>query len=211
MKQFIDKSYEINFIMLVSISIVVFVRSLQQNIDDKTRLSLQLSSFVTTIASMHYFFMIQNKNNIEIYRYFDWFFTTPILLIDLCLLLDITETQFMFEIIGYNTFMLLFGYLGELHILSTLTSTVVGFAPFLLLFYRVYQKIRQQNNTQQEYNIKMRLFTVFFLLWTMYGINHMYKNTLYKNGIYNILDLITKGMFGLYIYNSSWNIKENGM
>lgn len=71
--------------------------------------------------------------------------------------------------------MLLFGYLGELHILSTLTSTVVGFAPFLLLFYRVYQKIRQQNNTQQEYNIKMRLFTVFFLLWTIYGINHKWN------------------------------------
>lgn len=206
MKQIINKSYEINFIMLVSISILVFVRSLQQTIEDKTRLSLQLSSFVTTIASMHYFLMIQNKQNIEVYRYFDWFFTTPILLIDLCLLLDITDPKFMFEIIGYNTFMLLFGYLGELNILSTMTSTVTGFIPFILLFYRIYKTLQEQTNTRDEYKEKMRLFIIFLALWTMYGINHMYKNTLYKNGIYNVLDLITKGMFGLYIYNESWNI-----
>jgi len=74
MKEIIDKSYELNFIMLVSITILVFIRSIQHNLTDKKRVSLQLSAFVTMIASLHYYLMVINKTNVNIYRYFDWFF-----------------------------------------------------------------------------------------------------------------------------------------
>jgi bacteriorhodopsin len=206
MREIINKSYEINFIMLVAISILVFIRSIQSNLTDKTRISLQLSAFVTTIAAMHYYLMTLNKENVVQYRYFDWIFTTPILLIDLCLILDITDKGFILEIIGYNTAMMMLGYLGELDILSMITSTFVGFIPFIILFYRIYDKVKSQTNTPEERKRKMNILTVFVGLWALYGINHLYKNALHKNGIYNILDFITKGMFALYIYNSSWNI-----
>lgn len=192
--------------MLVSITILVFVRSIQNNLTDKKRLSLQLSAFVTLIASMHYYLMIQNKTNIDIYRYFDWFFTTPILLIDLCIILDITDTKFMFEIISYNTVMLLFGYLGELGILSNLISTIGGFIPFIILFYRIHNRVKQQENTQEQKINKNRILNIFIILWSLYGLNHMYKNELNKNGIYNMLDLLTKGIFALYIYKTSWGL-----
>lgn len=206
MKDIINKSYEINFIMLVSITILVYVRSIQYNLSEKDRLSLQLAAFVTTIASMHYYLMTLNKENIVQYRYLDWVFTTPILLIDLCLILDIKQSRFFIEILGYNTLMLLVGYLGELGILSMTTSTIGGFIPFVILFYRVYSKINEQNNTKKERQQKLNILNIFILLWSLYGINHLYKNELYKNGFYNILDLITKGLFALYIFNSSWNV-----
>jgi len=206
MKEIIDKSYELNFIMFVSITILVFIRSIQHNLTDKKRVSLQLSAFVTMIAAMHYYLMVINKTNVNIYRYFDWFFTTPILLIDLCIIFDITDVRFILEIIGYNTLMLLFGYLGEIGVLSTMISTIGGFIPFIILFYRIHNKVREQKNTPEQKSNKNKILNIFIVLWSLYGVNHMYKNTLNKNGIYNILDLLTKGIFALYIYKSSWEL-----
>jgi bacteriorhodopsin len=150
--------------------------------------------------------MVINKTNVNIYRYFDWFFTTPILLIDLCIIFDITDVRFILEIIGYNTLMLLFGYLGEIGVLSTMISTIGGFIPFIILFYRIHNKVREQKNTPEQKSNKNKLLNIFIVLWSLYGVNHMYKNTLNKNGIYNILDLLTKGIFALYIYKSSWEL-----
>lgn len=194
-----SKSYEVVFIMLFSITILTGLRSVQDKLTKKQRISLQLSTFVTIIASMHYFLMIQNKDKIEIYRYFDWFFTTPILLIDLCVLLDIDDTYFMIEIIVYNTLMLLFGFLSEINYLSIITGTILGFIPFLLIFKRIKDKLGD-NTTQEQYNL---LYT-FFFLWSLYGINHVITDEMIKNANYNVLDFTTKGMFGLYIYSKSW-------
>lgn len=205
MIKIINKSYEVIFLMFVSITILVYVRSTQHNLSEKDRLSLQLAAFVTTIASMHYYLMITSNENIVQYRYFDWFFTTPILLIDLCLILDITELDFIIEIVGYNLFMLLFGYMGELNILSIFSSTVLGFIPFVILFYKIYEKVKKQNNTKEEKKRKINIISIFALLWSFYGINHLNLSNLYQNGIFNILDLITKGFFALFIFASSYH------
>ena len=139
--QLYNKSYEVTFIMMVCITVLTYIRSIQTNPESKYSLALQLSSFVTMIASMHYYLMIQNKNNVHTYRYFDWFFTTPILLIELCLLLDIFDTQFLAEIILYNTLMLLIGFAGEVGYLGLMTSTAAGFLPLLLMFWRIKSKV----------------------------------------------------------------------
>jgi len=199
----VNKSYEVVFIMLVSITFLTSLRSLQNDLTNKERISLQLSTFVTLIASMHYFLMINNKQNIHIYRYFDWFFTTPVLLIDLCILLDIYDFNFILELVGYNSLMLGIGFLGEMEMISITTSTLIGFIPLFVIFARIYNKIKDTKNKE-----KQRLFYTFFSLWSVYGINHFFYSKVNKttiNGIYNILDLCTKGMFGLYIYNKSWS------
>ena len=61
--QLYNKSYEVTFIMMVCITVLTYIRSIQTNPESKYSLALQLSSFVTMIASMHYYLMIQNKNN----------------------------------------------------------------------------------------------------------------------------------------------------
>lgn len=195
-----DKSYEITFVMLICITVLIFLRSIQSNLSDKVTLSLQLSGFVTMIASMHYYLMIQNKENIHLYRYFDWFFTTPILLIDLCLMLDIYDPTFMIELILYNTLMLGGGFIGELGHISILSSTVIGFAPLAVMFARLRNKLYLQNATQEQWI----LFNTFFGLWSLYGVNNIIANRVLSNGIFNLLDFLTKGAFGLYIYAKSW-------
>ena len=67
------KSYELVFLMFICITILLYVRSINSNVDGKITLSLQLSALVTSIAAMHYYYMISSPNSPVAYRYFDWF------------------------------------------------------------------------------------------------------------------------------------------
>lgn len=195
-----NKSYEITFIMLVCITALTFMRSIRADVTKKASLSLQLSSFVTMIASMHYYLMIQNKENVHVYRYFDWFFTTPVLLIDLCLLLDIDDPNFVLELILYNSIMLGIGFVGELGYLGLLPSTIVGFVPLGIMFARLRSKLMSQNPSKYQID----LLNVFFGLWSLYGVNNLVTNRTISNTVFNGLDFLTKGAFGLYIYAASF-------
>ena len=200
-KAILSKSYEITFLMLICITIIVYTRSLNKQLNDKQILSLQLAGLVTSVAAFHYYYMINTKGSPVSYRYFDWFFTTPILLIDLCILLDIYDYNFIVKIVSLNILMLLFGYLGEIKVISMVNSTILGFIPFILLFYMIKQKIDEKNKySKEQIIINNRIYYTFAGLWTLYGVNHLVTNMEIKNTAYNVLDLITKGMFGLYIY-----------
>lgn len=203
--------------MLICISLLTGLRSLQYDLTDTKRLSLQLSTFVTSIASFHYFYMLKSIERVISYRYFDWFFTTPILLIDLMLILfqQIPNIGFMIEIIVYNTIMLGFGYLGEIGKMSMFNSMWIGFIPFIYMFYRIVERkkefkkeLKEENTNQTDTplftNTQLGLFITFIALWSGYGINHILPNETKRQLIYNILDLITKGFFGIFIYYSSW-------
>lgn len=198
MKAILNKSYEITFLMLICITILVYIRSLNEKVDKK-ELSLQLAGFVTSIAAFHYYYMI-NTGSVVIYRYFDWLFTTPILLFDLFLILDIVDFTFFVKVGMLNTIMLLFGYLGELQLMSMINSTILGFIPFIFMFYLIKQKMDE--HTQQT---ELTIFYIFAGLWALYGFNHLVTNIELKNISYNVLDLLTKGMFALYIYYRTWN------
>ena len=209
-KNILNKTYEITFLMLICITIIVYIRSLNYGLDDKKILSLQLAGLVTSVAAFHYYYMINTQGSPVAYRYFDWFFTTPILLIDLCIILDIYQFNFIIKIILLNTLMLLFGYFGEIKILSMLNSTILGFIPFILIFYMIKQKIDNNEKLDQKSSNLLNIdnsyliYYIFLGLWSFYGINHLLLNLNIKNIIYNLLDLLTKGIFALYIYNQSW-------
>jgi bacteriorhodopsin len=202
-KAVLSKTYEITFLMLICITILVYTRSLNERLNYKQILSLQLAGLVTSIAAFHYYYMINSPGSPVAYRYFDWVFTTPILLIDLCILLDIYEIEFIVKICSLNTLMLLFGFLGEMNILSIINSTILGFIPFIAMFYMIKQKVKTDTNND-KLNEENKIYYAFAGLWTVYGINHIIPHFELQNMVYNILDLLTKGIFALYVYNRSW-------
>lgn len=205
----VKKSYEVTLILLISITLITALRSMSDDIDEKTVLSLQLSTLVTVIASCHYFLMNIRKENLVIYRYLDWFFTTPILLIDFSLINNILTLRNALKFTFLNTLMLSAGFLGEMGILGIQSSTILGFIPFVLLFGKMKKEIDEQKekeNPEKESSIitKDSFFYVFVGLWSLYGLNHMVSNKNIKNFSYNILDILTKGAFGLFIYKLSF-------
>lgn len=182
---------------------------------------LGLEVLVQIIEAIFYiwfaFFFHKNmtRNDIAKYRYYDWVFTTPMMLLSTAVFFAYqagkqTGTP-MYSIRGffqkygqdfgimavYNFLMLLFGYLHEIGIMSLLTSNTIGFAFFGLAFYKLYEFARLTPEN-------MPVFWVMFVLWGLYGVAAMYKN-LVKNTAYNILDIFSKNFYGVYLAWVIWN------
>jgi len=191
-----------------------------------------------------------DRTDIAKYRYYDWVFTTPIMLLNTVIFFEynknnknnknndnndnknndkdkdntirenflepfldepfqnsscndtpLTITSFlsdernMWNVIWigiYNFLMLLIGYLQEIHVVNIWVSTIVGFIFLGLVFEKIYSEyaIRSQAN--------MPVFWLMAVLWSLYGVAAALP-PLYKNFMYNILDIFSKNFYGLYL------------
>jgi hypothetical protein len=175
---------------------------------------LYLELFVQIIEGVFYIWLAYNfKNiiNITPKRYFDWIITTPTMLVTLIsylLFLQAKVThqthnltlvsifknnyQTLIPILCLNWLMLLFGYLGEIKVLSLFYSVILGFIPFLVYYYMIYKNFVLDNST--GFNI----FIYFFFFWSLYGFAALFPYYT-KNVLYNILDLFAKNFFGIFL------------
>ena len=176
---------------------------------------LVLEVTVQIIESFFYIWLFFNFNqvtNVTPKRYVDWALTTPTMLIELSLYLiylqnkekglDVTKLNFfnlliensttISYVVFLNWLMLIFGYLGEINIIDTLTGVILGFVPFLIYYYIIYVNYV----TQKEDGWK--LFWYFFTFWSLYGVVALLPYYI-KNALYNILDLFAKNFFGLFL------------
>jgi len=175
---------------------------------------LLMELIVQVVEGIFYVWLVVNISSvmdITRMRYLDWVFTTPVMLITLSSYLIyvrlkesgsllypnfadlVTENMEVFlKIVFLNGVMLLFGYLGETDVIRVSTSVIVGFLPFIAMFYLIYDKYAR--HTQSG----LALFYYFVAVWSLYGVaaSLSYK---WKNTFYNILDLFAKNFFGLYL------------
>jgi hypothetical protein len=91
-----------------------------------------------------------------------------------------------------NWLMLLFGYLGETSVIPVFVGVFVGFIPFFLYYYIIYNKYATLSDTG------FKMYVYFLIFWSLYGIVALlpYKE---KTIGYNILDLFSKNFFGLFL------------
>jgi len=156
-------------------------------------------------------FAISSTTNITLNRYWDWFITTPTMLITFSTFLiylrfkadGITDMPSFTSIISdnlktywtivlLNAAMLIFGYLGELKKISLFTSVFGGFIPFFMMFYIIYE------NFAKYTDLGTTMFWYFIVVWALYGVAACLSYKL-KNISYNILDLFAKNFFGLFL------------
>ena len=154
---------------------------------------------------------ITSVANITPHRYYDWYLTTPTMLVSLCIYLvylnneerNIETTDSFFKIIYdnmnvllsilfLNFLMLTSGYLTEIKKISQLSGVLIGFIPFFICFYLIYYYFARFSLFGTE------IFFYFLIVWSMYGIAAL-MNYRIKNTMYNILDLFAKNFFGLYL------------
>ena len=91
-----------------------------------------------------------------------------------------------------NTLMLFFGYLVEIGTLSTNVGVSLGFIPFFMMFYIIYEKYAKFTD------IGIQTFWYFSFIWGLYGVAAL-TNYKIKNISYNILDLFSKNFFGIFL------------
>jgi len=158
-------------------------------------------------------FITSTATGITRKRYWDWMISTPIMLVTLSSyliylrikytegsdvipsFLDLVDANYatFFKIVILNALMLIMGYLGEINVMNVVPSVMAGFIPFLAMFYVIYD-----NYAKHSTSGGMMLFIYFFITWAMYGVAALlsYK---WKNVFYNMLDLVAKNFFGLFL------------
>ena len=99
----------------------------------------------------------------------------------------------IFKIFVYNGLMLLCGFLGEAGIIDKRLGIPVGFIFFYLSFNLIYQEYAKKSE------LGKKLFTFLVVIWGLYGVAAM-TDLKTKNISYNILDIIAKNFYGLFIY-----------
>jgi len=177
---------------------------------------LVLETIVQFIQFSFYIWLIYNfsniKSDISIVRYYDWFFTTPIMLFALiCLLIyfqrknngisteDLSLANIYSEndntinkIFASNALMLILGYLGEVNIISKISAFFGGTALLCYVYYYIYDSF------VQDQLVNKALFWFNFILWSGYGIAYLlsYEN---KNNMYNVLDVFAKNINALFV------------
>lgn len=169
---------------------------------------LAIETTVNIIASVAYNSLLTfinpiNYNNITLFRYLDWFITTPFLLISFTLYLQYlknkntqSKTQLEYDKLGIiiflNLLMLIFGFLGEIGIINHILGCILGFIPFIIQFLLIWKWYGDNLYNQN-------IFIIFIIVWSLYGIVYLLPNQP-KNISYNILDIIAKVGFGLLIW-----------
>ena len=182
---------------------------------------LKLELFVQIVETLFYLWIIFSLKNIKLMtsrRYIDWVITTPTMLISTLMFLKYKEYKenkkksFTFsefikddwinikKIIIFNGFMLLFGYLGETNILPKHLSITIGFVFFYLSFNIIYQYAKNTSEGQ-------KLFYFLTIVWSMYGVSATFP-VVSKNISYNLLDIVSKNFYGLFIYYKVKKLKR---
>ena len=159
--------------------------------------------YILIISKLH------NKNNINLLRYYDWFITTPFMLISTIMYMEyennIKDESFnslkilkknkkdIINILLLNFGMLICGYLSEIYPKFKNILVIIGFIIFIKYFYIIWSKY--VNNIENN----KKLFIFLFFIWSFYGITTFFSND-NKNISYNFLDIISKNFYGLFIY-----------
>lgn len=100
-----------------------------------------------------------------------------------------------------NIIMLIFGFLGESNKLNHTFACIIGFIPFIIMFYLIWK-------WYGDYIKNKTIFGIFLIVWSLYGIVYFLPNNS-KNISYNILDVIAKVGFGLLIWAEVVNLRFN--
>ena len=174
-------------------------------------MGLELIVQVIEFGFYIFFIVYFNLESLATSRYFDWILSTPTMLFSMAAyffyeeqkeknivennLLDFTLTNKwpLLEIFFFNFCMLAFGYLGETKAIDYTTAFALGTACFARSFYVLYTEFAEKSV------IGKQLYAILFVIWGLYGLAFL-TPVVQKNIGYNILDIIAKNFFGLYLY-----------
>lgn len=174
----------------------------------KVELFVQIVEFVFYVWLIFYF---KKSQNITPFRYVDWAITTPLMLISLSAFLNhdgkpgrlsdflTKHKDSIVKIVLLNASMLFFGLIGELRYLNKYVSTALGFIPFSLNFKFIKDTFLHSDDVS-----KIFIFYWFVAVWGMYGVFAVINYTI-KNTGYNILDIFSKNVFGVFLAYIVWS------
>ena len=199
-----EYSFYVVYILLLTTGTITFIEALRTK-DQTVRNVLNLETCISIVAAYFYSLFIArmtagDKEDVIHLRYVDWSVTTPMLLLSLILTTLYSTGGGMIHLsdflitMGLHYCMLLFGYLGEAGHMDKLIANLIGFIFFTGLFgfiYKTYMK---------KYTLtSMVLFITYVVVWGLYGVVYFFPTDEKMLG-YNVLDLFSKCLVGLFLW-----------
>lgn len=164
---------------------------------------MNIETAVSLVAGLVYgMFLEQYKRpdfdlkNIMPTRYLDWSITTPLIILTIVLFYNHTrgtaDWKIFAGIVALDWAMLYSGYLGETGQINHLLGLVIGFLFFGAMLWLLWSLVNKHGET-------MIVFWIFAVIWSFYGVAYLFDEET-KNISYNVLDLISKALFGVMLW-----------
>ena len=188
--------------VISGIANVVLV-ALSNNIGSDLQIILALDTIAQFIEFVYYVVAVcYMKDGIRTWtRYFDWFFSTPMMLITMGMFFRYRDEHdvetalshpYMVLSLLSNALMLLFGFGAEIGQLSRTNGLFGGSIAYIATF--TFLSILIPPN---DY-LCIGLFTFTTVVWGLYGVAFIFSFTV-RNVAYNLLDIFSKNVFGLFL------------
>jgi bacteriorhodopsin len=199
-------SFMLSYMMLVGVTFITLIEALRtQSTRVRHIMNLETSvSFVAGVVYSYFMLMVQNKKinyqDITELRYMDWCITTPMLLLVIILFFNFynkkgLDLRAVGAVLLLNYLMLLFGYWGETGQMSRMGGWYGGMIPFIMMLAVIWFSLLHDTKTHHHRFV----FLAFAFIWSMYGVAYLLEER-YKHMMYNALDVISKGFFGVYMW-----------
>lgn len=175
-----------------------------------------VGSLVCCIAFLHYRWMQADGSNMMAIRYSDWFFTLPLLVLEIFIILGIgvgTNLGYFLVVLTLILVMLGSGWMSVRFLRNSsrqrfnprrMLWLLLGFVALVAIYWIVLGILEQAND-----NTLTKITITFFLLWSLYGVVALGETKVIDSGpgqyMYDILDIITKAVFGIIVAFSSFN------
>jgi bacteriorhodopsin len=194
-------SFMTTYIVLFGYTAITLIEALRTPAVN-TRHIMNIETTVSLVAGLVYgtFLEKMKSPNFDLKeiiptRYIDWMITTPLILLAVVLFYnrkDGVNYKCYFTIILLNWLMLLFGYLGERGTISSMKGLIIGFVFFaaMLAYMFVYMI---------PVGAPLAVFIIFAVIWSFYGVAYLLEEE-EKNIAYNVLDVISKALFGVVLW-----------
>jgi bacteriorhodopsin len=205
-EKMVKNSFYLTYVFLLTTATITFIEAMRTK-NNKVRHILNLETCISVVAAYFYGKFVEqidvkniNYRKINMTRYVDWFITTPIMLLVLCLaFLYNTGGKLQFftflKILALNFAMLGSGYLGETKYLNRNLSLFIGFVFFFALYGYIYYKFLSKRSIFDN----QILYWAFFTFWILYGVVYNLPEKM-KNVTFNYLDLFAKCFVGIFFW-----------
>jgi bacteriorhodopsin len=192
-----------SYLILFGYTIITLVEAIRTP-STLIRHIMNIETAVSLVAGLVYGYLVEevrkpgaDLKKITQIRYFDWSITTPLILLVILLFYNgeaAIDYKIYLGLVGLNAGMLYSGYLGESGAIHKMTGGIAGFLFFgamVGLFYSCCVP-REKNPI---------VFWIFALLWALYGVAYYMEDEETKNISYNVLDVISKALFGVVLWS----------
>jgi sensory rhodopsin len=196
-------TFYISYLVLFGYTIITLVEAIRTP-SVIIRHIMNIETAISLVAGMVYSFLNEevrkpgaDLKKITQVRYIDWSITTPLILLVLLLFYNgqnSIDYKTYLGVVALNAGMLYSGYLGESGAIHKMTGGIAGFLFFgamLALFYSCC--VPGSKNPI--------VFWIFALIWTLYGVVYYLDDEETKNICYNVLDVVSKALFGVVLWS----------